>query len=95
MGTAYPVWWDVRAERRIAAMSALVSDLLTVTRSFRPTWHTAAFPTSWSVMSNTGSTSATCFQGGINRYMPAGLFGAQRPRAIAELVDTRGIGGVP
>lgn len=35
------------------------------------------------------------FQGGINRYLPNGLFGSQRARAIAELVDTRGVGGIP
>ncbi len=35
------------------------------------------------------------FQGGINRFIQNGLFGSQRARAIAEFVDTRGIGGVP
>ena len=35
------------------------------------------------------------FQAGINRYITAGLFGSQRARAIAEVVDTRGIGGIP
>jgi hypothetical protein len=35
------------------------------------------------------------FQSGINRYLPAGLFGVQRARAIAELVDMRGVGNIP
>lgn len=35
------------------------------------------------------------FQGGINRFLPNGLFGSQRARAIAEFVDTRGIGNIP
>jgi hypothetical protein len=40
-------------------------------------------------------SSNTQFQGGINRFLPNGLFGSQRARAIAEFVDTRGIGGIP
>ena len=35
------------------------------------------------------------FQGGINRFINNGLFGTQRARAIAEFVDTRGVGNVP
>ncbi|MBX9686518.1 MAG: hypothetical protein K2X27_07435 [Candidatus Obscuribacterales bacterium] len=35
------------------------------------------------------------FQGGINRFIPNGLFGSQRARAIAEFVDTRGVGNIP
>lgn len=35
------------------------------------------------------------FQGGINRFIQNGLFGSQRARAIAEVVDTRGIGNIP
>ncbi len=35
------------------------------------------------------------FQAGINRFIPNGLFGSQRARAIAEFVDIRGIGNVP
>ena len=40
-------------------------------------------------------SSNTQFQGGINRFLPNGLFGSQRARAIAEFVDTRGVGGIP
>ncbi len=35
------------------------------------------------------------FQGGINRFINNGLFGQQRARAIAEVVDNRGVGGIP
>lgn len=34
-------------------------------------------------------------QGGINRFISNGLFGSQRARAIMEVVDTRGVGGIP
>lgn len=34
-------------------------------------------------------------QSGINRFLPNGLFGSQRARAIAEFVDTRGVGNIP
>lgn len=35
------------------------------------------------------------FQAGINRFINNGLFGQQRARAIAEVVDNRGIGNIP
>lgn len=37
----------------------------------------------------------TTFQSGINRFLPDGIFGARRARAIAEFVDWRGVGGIP
>ena len=35
------------------------------------------------------------FQAGVNRFINNGLFGQQRARAIAEVVDNRGVGGIP
>lgn len=37
----------------------------------------------------------TTLQAGINRFLPDGLFGSNRARAIAEVVNWRGFGGIP
>ncbi len=37
----------------------------------------------------------TTVQLGINRFLPDGIFGSRRARALAEVVDWRSIGGIP
>lgn len=37
----------------------------------------------------------THLQGGINKFLPDGLFGARRARSIMEVVDNRYMGGIP